>query len=47
MFALLADRAGRGRWFFRLAFFAPYVLPSAVVALIWIWLYTPELGLLG
>ena len=47
VFALLADRARRGRWFFRLAFFLPYILPSAVVALIWLWLYTPELGLLG
>ena len=44
-FALLAERARRARWFFRLAFFLPYVLPSAVVALIWIWLYTPVLGL--
>jgi multiple sugar transport system permease protein len=44
--ALLADRVVRGRWFFRLAFFAPYILPSAVVALIWVWLYTPALGLL-
>jgi multiple sugar transport system permease protein len=47
VFALLADRVTRGRWFFRLAFFMPYILPSAVVALIWMWLYTPELGLLG
>jgi multiple sugar transport system permease protein len=47
VFALLADRVSRGRWFFRLAFFMPYILPSAVVALIWMWLYTPELGLLG
>jgi multiple sugar transport system permease protein len=47
VFALLAERVRRGRWFFRLAFFLPYVLPSAVVALIWIWLYTPALGLLG
>jgi multiple sugar transport system permease protein len=47
VFALLAERASRARWFFRLAFFLPYVLPSAVVALIWIWMYTPELGLLG
>jgi multiple sugar transport system permease protein len=46
-FALLAERVRRGRWFFRLAFFLPYVLPSAVVALIWIWMYTPVLGLLG
>jgi len=44
--ALLANRVARGRWFFRLAFFAPYILPSAVVALIWMWLYTPALGLL-
>jgi len=47
VFALLADRASRGRWFFRLAFFMPYILPSAVIALIWIFLYTPELGLLS
>jgi multiple sugar transport system permease protein len=46
VFALLADRIGRARWFFRLAFFAPFVMPSAVVALIWIWLYTPGLGLI-
>jgi multiple sugar transport system permease protein len=45
VFALLADRAVRGRWFFRFAFFVPYVLPSAVMALIWIWIYTPALGL--
>ncbi|GAB3447497.1 carbohydrate ABC transporter permease [Actinophytocola sediminis] len=47
VFALLAERAGRSRWFFRLAFFLPYVLPSSVVALIWIWMYTPALGLLS
>jgi multiple sugar transport system permease protein len=45
VFALLAERASRGKWFFRLAFFAPYILPSAVMALIWVWLYTPGLGL--
>ena len=45
IFAVLAERATHGKWFFRLAFFAPYILPSATVALIWIWLYTPELGL--
>lgn len=47
LFALLAERAKRTRWFFRLAFFLPYVLPSAVVALVWLWLYTPVLGLLN
>jgi multiple sugar transport system permease protein len=44
--ALLANRVAKGSWFFRLAFFAPYILPSAVVALIWIWIYTPGLGLI-
>jgi multiple sugar transport system permease protein len=46
LLALLANRVAKGRWFFRLAFFAPYILPSAVVALVWIWLFTPGLGLL-
>jgi len=45
LLALLVDRVGRGRWFFRFAFFAPYVLASAVMALIWIWIYTPAIGL--
>jgi multiple sugar transport system permease protein len=45
VFALLADRTVRGRWFFRFAFFVPYVLPSAVMSLIWIWIYTPAIGL--
>jgi multiple sugar transport system permease protein len=46
-FAMLADRVVRGRWFFRLVFFAPYVLPSAVIALIWSWIYTPDIGSLS
>jgi multiple sugar transport system permease protein len=45
VFALLADRVGRGRWFFRFSFFVPVVLPSAVMALIWSWIYTPAIGL--
>ena len=47
VFALLAERVSHGKWFFRLAFFAPYILPSAVMALIWVWLYTPDLGLIS
>jgi multiple sugar transport system permease protein len=43
--AIFTDRLRRGRWFFRLLFFAPYVVPSAAVALIWTWLYTPQIGL--
>jgi len=45
--ALLANRVLRGRWFFRLAFFAPYVLPVSVVTLIWSWIYQPGFGLIN
>jgi multiple sugar transport system permease protein len=45
--ALLANRAIPARWFFRLAFFAPYVLPVSTVALIWVWLYQPGFGLIN
>ncbi len=43
--AIFTDRLARGRWFFRLIFFAPYVVPSAAMALVWTWLYTPQIGL--
>ncbi|MFB4194150.1 carbohydrate ABC transporter permease [Streptomyces carpaticus] len=43
--ALLAHHIKRGKWFWRLAFFAPFLLPSAVVAQLWLWLYEPDFGL--
>ena len=45
--ALLANRAMPGRSVFRMAIFAPFVLPVTVVALLWIWLYEPSLGLIN
>jgi multiple sugar transport system permease protein len=45
--ALLANRAIPARWFFRVTFFAPYVLPVSVMALIWIWIYQPGFGLIN
>ncbi len=45
-FAIVVNRISRGQWFFRLAFFMPYILPSAVIALIWTWLYEPGYGLI-
>jgi multiple sugar transport system permease protein len=45
--ALLVSRVARLQWLFRLAFFAPYVLPVAVVVLIWNWLYQPGFGLIN
>ena len=47
VFAVLANRATHARWFFRLAFFIPYVLPSATISLVWTFLYTPVAGLLS
>jgi multiple sugar transport system permease protein len=43
--AVLAGRMRHGRIFYRIAFFAPYVVPSSVVALIFLWMYTPLIGL--
>jgi multiple sugar transport system permease protein len=45
-FAILASRMLRHQWFFRLAFFAPYVVPSSAVCLIFAFMYTPETGLI-
>ncbi len=45
--ALLVSRVTRLQWLFRLAFFAPYVLPVAVVVLVWNWLYQPGFGLIN
>ncbi|WP_017612835.1 carbohydrate ABC transporter permease [Nocardiopsis salina] len=43
--ALITDHARRLGWFLRLSFFAPFVLPVVVMALIWEWMYNPSLGL--
>jgi multiple sugar transport system permease protein len=45
--ALLVSRVSRLQWLFRLAFFAPYVLPVSVVVLLWNWLYQPGFGLIN
>ncbi len=45
--ALLAHNIRRGKWFWRLAFFAPFLLPSAVMSQMWEWLYEPDFGLIN
>lgn len=45
VFAVLANRLRRGQWFYRLAFFLPFVLPSATISLIWVFIFTPDTGL--
>jgi multiple sugar transport system permease protein len=46
-FAIMTERVRRGKWFYRLVFFAPYVVPSASVVLIFTWLYAPQIGLIN
>ena len=45
--ALMVSRVRRLQWLFRLAFFAPFVLPVSVVVLVWNWLYQPGFGLIN
>ncbi|GAA5078810.1 multiple sugar transport system permease protein [Thermocatellispora tengchongensis] len=45
--ALLTNRAMPLRWLWRMSFFAPFLLPASVVALIWIWLFQPGFGLVN
>jgi len=45
VFAVLANRMQRGQTFWRLAFFTPYILPSAAISLIWVFIFTADTGL--
>jgi multiple sugar transport system permease protein len=45
VFAVLANRMPRGQTFWRLAFFTPYILPSAAISLIWVFIFTADTGL--
>lgn len=45
--AILLIRPMRGSWFYRLILFAPRVLSVSVVALIALWIWQPEWGLLN
>lgn len=44
--AMLVDRKFTGRSFVRMAFFTPTVLPMIAVANIWLFFYTPDIGLI-
>ncbi|MFC7404617.1 carbohydrate ABC transporter permease [Georgenia alba] len=45
--ATLVYTGVRGQWLWRLAFFAPYLLPVATVAMVWSWLLEENLGLVN
>jgi len=44
--ALLLNKRIKGRTFFRIIFFLPWVVPTVAAAVIWKWLYNPTFGLL-
>jgi len=44
--AVLLSYPIRGRWLFRTVFFAPMVMPSVAIAVLWTYVYLPEQGLL-
>lgn len=43
--ALLANHLAPVQWLWRLSYFAPFLLPVAVVALLWTWIFQPGFGL--
>ncbi|GAA0293278.1 carbohydrate ABC transporter permease [Kineococcus aurantiacus] len=45
VFAVLANRMQRGQVFWRMAFFTPFILPSAAISLIWVFIFTADTGL--
>src|SRR2546430_1965474 len=45
--ALLLNRKMRGVVFFRTIYFLPYVTLTVAVAIVWNWLYNPDIGLIN
>lgn len=45
--ALLLNRGMRGVKFFRTIYFLPYVTLSVAIAIVWSWIYNPDLGILN
>ena len=47
LFAVILNQSFRGRTFFRGFFYFPYVVSSIAVALIWRWIYNPNIGFIN
>lgn len=45
--ALLVQMGLPAQWLWRLSFFMPFLLASAVVSIIWAWMYNPSLGVIN
>ncbi|TPQ15530.1 sugar ABC transporter permease [Streptomyces sporangiiformans] len=46
LLAMLAHHIEHAKWLWRLCFFAPFLLPSAVVGNMWRWMFNPDTGLI-
>lgn len=47
MFAVVLNRQFKGRIIYRGLFYFPYILSGIVVAIVWTWIYQPQLGFLN
>jgi len=47
LLAILVSEVTRGRTFFRIALFTPYVLAAAVVSVMWKMIYSPNIGIVN
>ena len=47
MLAIVVSEVTRGRTFFRVALFTPYVLSAAVVSVMWKQIYAPNIGIVN
>jgi ABC-type sugar transport system permease subunit len=45
--AVVLDKPIRGRTIYRAAFFSPYLTSTAAMALVWLWIFDPQYGLIN
>jgi ABC-type sugar transport system permease subunit len=45
--AMFLNARIRGQTFYRVVFYIPFLVPTVVVAILWMWIYNPEFGLLN
>ncbi|WP_226527275.1 carbohydrate ABC transporter permease [Metabacillus niabensis] len=47
LLAILLNKSFKGRALFRAVFYFPFILSNIVVAIIWVWIYHPNMGLIN
>ena len=45
--AMFLNARVRGQTFYRVVFYIPFLVPTVVVAILWMWIFNPEYGLLN